>query len=135
MGSNKYLNIFVSKSCYERISEYIRIQKVDTNEYRNIFVSKNDANEYPNKYSDQKYSNIRIFEYIRHTLLRTDGHCRGASKALHLQDRPDDQPGRSDRGEHEVQPGRGRSQQAVQVHCQGGLPYRLSRQGFDNKTS
>ena len=40
MGSNKYLNIFVSKSCYERISEYICIQKVDTNEYPNIFVSK-----------------------------------------------------------------------------------------------
>ena len=31
MGSNKYLNIFVSKSCYERISEYIRIQKVSQN--------------------------------------------------------------------------------------------------------
>ena len=54
----------------------------DTNEYPNIFVlilltrtniqiysyPKNDTNEYPNKYSDQKYSNIRIFEYIRHTL-------------------------------------------------------------------
>ena len=37
---NENQNIFVSKSCYERISEYIRIQKVDTNEYPNIFVSK-----------------------------------------------------------------------------------------------
>ena len=75
IGTNKYLNIFVSKSCYERISEYIRIQKVDTNEYPNIFVSKkltrmniriysypkNDTNEYPNKYSDKKYSNIQIY--------------------------------------------------------------------------
>ena len=82
MGSNKYSNIFVSKSCYERISEYICIQQVDTNEYRNIFISKkltrmniriysypkNDTNKYPNEYSDQKYSNIWIFEYIRHTL-------------------------------------------------------------------
>ena len=38
--TNEYLNIFVSKSCYERISEYICIPKVDTNEYPNIFVSK-----------------------------------------------------------------------------------------------
>ena len=38
--TNKYPNIFESKSCHERISEYIRIQKVDTNEYPNIFVSK-----------------------------------------------------------------------------------------------
>ena len=29
-----------SKSCNERISEYICIQKVDTNEYPNIFISK-----------------------------------------------------------------------------------------------
>ena len=32
---------------------------------------KNDTNEYPNIYSDQKYSNIQIFEYIRHTLLQS----------------------------------------------------------------
>ena len=29
---------------------------------------KNDTNKYLNKYSDQKYSNIQIFKYIRHTL-------------------------------------------------------------------
>ena len=60
-------------------------QENDTNQHPNIFVwnfltqtniriysyPKNDTNEYPNKYSDQKYSNIRIFEYIRHTLLCT----------------------------------------------------------------
>ena len=74
MGSKKYWNIFVSKSCYELISEYIRIQKVDTNEYPNIFVSKkltrtniriysypkNDTNKHPNKYLDQ-ISNIQIY--------------------------------------------------------------------------
>ena len=32
IDTNEYPNIFVSKYCYERISEYIRIQKVDTNE-------------------------------------------------------------------------------------------------------
>ena len=82
IDTNKYPNIFVSKSCYEWISEYIRIEKVDTNEYPNIFISrkltrtnvriysypKNDTNEYPNRYLDHKYLNIRIFEYIRHTL-------------------------------------------------------------------
>ena len=59
--TNEYLNIFESKSCYEQISEYIRIQKK---------IRTNDTNEYPNKYSDQKYSNIRIFEFIRHTLIQ-----------------------------------------------------------------
>ena len=37
---NEDPNIFVSKSCYERISEYIRIPKIDTNEYPNIFLFK-----------------------------------------------------------------------------------------------
>ena len=60
MGSNKYSNIFVSKSCYKGISEYIRIQKVDTNEYPNIFVSK-----YPNRYSAKEYLNIRL--YLSHS--------------------------------------------------------------------
>ena len=32
---------------------------------------KNDTNKYPNKYSDQKYLNIWIFIYIRHTLVQT----------------------------------------------------------------
>ena len=54
--TNEYPNIFVSRKWYERISEYIRIKKIDTNEC-------------PNKYSYRKYSNIRIFEYIRHTLI------------------------------------------------------------------
>ena len=39
----------------ERMSEYIRKRKIDTNEC-------------PNIYSWPIYSNIRIFEYIRHTL-------------------------------------------------------------------
>ena len=30
---------------------------------------KNDTKEYPNKYSDQIYLNIQIFEYIRHILV------------------------------------------------------------------
>ena len=58
IDKNKKPNIFVSKSCYERISEYIHIQKVDTNEY-------------PNKYSDKKYLNIRICSCIRNTLIWT----------------------------------------------------------------
>ena len=41
---------------HERMSEYIRKRKIDTNEC-------------PNIYSWPIYSNIRIFEYIRHTLL------------------------------------------------------------------
>ena len=72
-----------------RIFKYIWIFKqflhsnTLTNEYPNIFVQSNltrtnvriysyrkiDTNECPNKYSWQIYSNIGIFEYIRHTLL------------------------------------------------------------------
>ena len=40
------------------MSEYIRKRKIDTNEC-------------PNIYSWPIYSNIRIFEYIRHTLIQT----------------------------------------------------------------
>ena len=40
----------------ERMSEYIRTNKID-------------PNECPNKYSCPIYSNIRIFKYIRHTLV------------------------------------------------------------------
>ena len=29
-----------------------------------------DMNECPNRYSYRKYSNIRLFEYIRHTLIQ-----------------------------------------------------------------
>ena len=43
---------------HERMSEYIRKRKIDTNEC-------------PNIYSWPIYSNIRIFEYIRHTLDQT----------------------------------------------------------------
>ena len=42
---------------HERMSEYIRKRKIDTNEC-------------PNIYSWPIYSNIRIFEYIRHTLVQ-----------------------------------------------------------------
>ena len=38
--ANEYPNIFESKPCHERKSEYIRNQQVDTSEYPNIFVSK-----------------------------------------------------------------------------------------------
>ena len=64
MGSNKYSNIFISKSCYEGISEYICIQKVDTNEYPNIFVSKKwyeRISEYIFGSKIFEYSNIRIY--------------------------------------------------------------------------
>ena len=47
---------------HERMSKYIRQRKIDTNEC-------------PNIYSWLIYSNIRIFEYIRHTLQQTKGHC------------------------------------------------------------
>ena len=40
------------------MSEYIRKRKIDTNKC-------------PNIYSSPIYSNIRIFEYIRHTLIGT----------------------------------------------------------------
>ena len=38
VDTNEYPNIFLSKSWYEQISEYIRIQNFDTNDYWNIFV-------------------------------------------------------------------------------------------------
>ena len=43
---------------HKRMSEYIRKRKID-------------MNECPNVYSWPIYSNIRIFEYIRHTLIWT----------------------------------------------------------------
>ena len=50
---------------YERMSEYIRKRKIDTNECSNI-------------YSWPIYSNIWIFKYIRHTLLCTTNiHLNG----------------------------------------------------------
>ena len=58
--TNKYPNIFVSKKWYERIYEYIRIQKKHTNEYTNIFVSKKWY-----EYDTNEYSYRKILEYIR----------------------------------------------------------------------
>ena len=45
---NEYPNIFVSK-------------KLTRTNIRIYSYPKNDMNEYPNKYSDQKYLNIRIY--------------------------------------------------------------------------
>ena len=61
---NEYPNIFVSKFWYERISEYIRNKILIRTNIRIYSYTKNDTNECPNKYSYQKYSNIRIFQYI-----------------------------------------------------------------------
>ena len=58
--TNEYPNIFVSKKWYERIYEYIRIQKKHTNEYTNIFVSKK-----LNEYDTNEYSYRKILEYIQ----------------------------------------------------------------------
>ena len=50
--TNEYPNIFVSRKWHERISEYIRIKiLIQTNIRINIWIG-----------------NIRIFEYIRHSL-------------------------------------------------------------------
>ena len=108
--TNEYPNIFVSKDLHERISEYICIKNLTrTNVRINICIEnctniriyssrfytlthsptnvwiysykqiwhermskyirkrKIDTNECPNMYSWPIYSNIRIFEYIRHT--------------------------------------------------------------------
>ena len=58
--TNEYPNIFVSKKWYERIYEYIRIQKKHTNEYTNIFISKKWY-----EYDTNEYSYRKILEYIR----------------------------------------------------------------------
>ena len=57
-----------SENWYEWRSEYIRMKILLRTNIRIYSYPKNDTNEYPNIYSDQKYSNTRIFEYIRHTL-------------------------------------------------------------------
>ena len=60
------------------------VSKKDTNEYPNIFLSKNDTNEYQNIFVSRKLirtnvriniriENIRIFKYIRHTLIPSLG--------------------------------------------------------------
>ena len=69
---------------HERMSEYIRKRKIDTNEC-------------PNIYSWPIYSNIRIFEYIRHTLMYytsirivggSKSHCFPSSSCLQPQNKP-----------------------------------------------
>ena len=52
--TNEYPNIFVSRKRYERISEYIRIKRNDTNVIRMNIRIKNDTN-------------IRIFKYLSHS--------------------------------------------------------------------
>ena len=55
------------KFWYERISEYIRIEKNNTNECPNIFVSKKGYEYDTNEYSWRKvFEYIRISEYSRH---------------------------------------------------------------------
>ena len=62
----KEINLFLKHSVtnmkfwYERISEYIRIEKNNTNECPNIFVSKKGY-----EYDTNEYSWRKIFEYIR----------------------------------------------------------------------
>ena len=66
-NKNEYIRIIF---WYEWMSEYIRIKKLTRTNIRIYSYPKKGTNEYPNKYSDQKYSNIRIFIYICHTLIR-----------------------------------------------------------------
>ena len=66
VDTNEYPKIFVWIFWHERISEYIRIKFFDTNEYLNIFVSK-----FWYERINIRIKNIRIFEYIRHTLDKT----------------------------------------------------------------
>ena len=54
--TNEYPNIFVSRKRYERISEYIRIKRNDTNMIRMNICS-------------GKYSNIFEYPNIRHTMI------------------------------------------------------------------
>ena len=44
--THEYLNIFVSKFWYEKISKYNRSQKIKTNEYPNIFFMENFTDFY-----------------------------------------------------------------------------------------
>ena len=67
----KQKTLLESENGFEQIFEYIRIKILLRTNIRIYSYPKNDTNEYTNKYSDQKYSNSRIFKYIRHTLLQT----------------------------------------------------------------
>ena len=71
IDTNEYPNIFVSKYCYERISENIRIQKVDTNEYPNIFVSKKLTRMNIRIYLYQKMIRTSIRINIRYSIHKT----------------------------------------------------------------
>ena len=65
-----YSNIrpgFTLKHTHQRMSEYIRTNKFDTNECLNIFVKEKLIQTNVRIYIRDQY--IRIFEYIRHTLL------------------------------------------------------------------
>ena len=57
----KQKTLLESENGFEQIFEYIRIKILLRTNIRIYSYPKNDTNEYPNKYSDQKYSNIRIY--------------------------------------------------------------------------
>ena len=74
---------------YSNIRHTLKEYYFDTNEYTNIFVSKkltlmniriysyqkNDTNEYQNKYSDKRYSNIQI--YSPHSAVHHSSSAQG----------------------------------------------------------
>ena len=64
---NAYLNIFVSRKRYERISDNIRIKRNDKNMTQMSIGNENDMN-------------IRIFKYIRHTLIQMQRHIQKKMK-------------------------------------------------------
>ena len=67
----KQKTLLESKNGFEQIFDYIRVKILLRTNIRIYLYPKNDTNEYPNQYSDEKYSNIQIFKYIRHTLIKT----------------------------------------------------------------
>ena len=62
-NTNEYPNIFVSKKQYERISEYIRIKKMIRTNIRIYSYKKNDTNMIRTNIPNRKYSNIQIYLY------------------------------------------------------------------------
>ena len=72
----KQKTLLESKNGFEQIFDYIRVKillrtniriysyqkKLTQTNIRIYLFPKNDTNAYPNKYLDQKYSNIQIFE-------------------------------------------------------------------------
>ena len=64
LDTNEYPNIFESKNLHERISEYIRIKKFTRTNVRIYSCTKFDTNECPNKHSHWiLYEYLNIFEY------------------------------------------------------------------------